>query len=164
MRNYLSSAFSLNMVSGDTVLRVSESSPDRVPEGAISCIGHESTAKVVSKMLDREVIAQRVAVSLEVGDAIYVVTLFNIDGSPYRAQEGVILGQDELQGLRLAIRRVVVIRPPSPLTIESTLERLIQEATGEQTSVALLGDEVSVNVSGRCFNDTFQMPPATTRL
>ena len=98
------------MVSGDTVVKISESSPDRVPEDATSCIGHESTAKAVSALLGREVPTSRVAVSLEPGDVIYVVTLFTADGKPYRAPEGVVLGQDELQALRLVIRRVQVCK------------------------------------------------------
>ena len=106
--NYVGNAFSLNMLSGDSVIKVSESSPDCVPVDAVSCIGHESTAKVVSQLLGREVPMNRVAVSLEAGDNIYVVTLSTSDGKPYRAPEGVILGQDDLAGLCLQIKRVHV--------------------------------------------------------
>lgn len=108
MKAYIGNAFSLNMVSGDTVFKATESSPDCVPMDVISCIGHESTAKVVSQLLGREIPMSRKAVSLEPGDDIYVVTLFELSGKPYRAPEGSVLGQEELSGLRLAIRKVHV--------------------------------------------------------
>ena len=111
MKTFIGNAFSLNMLSGDSMLSVSDSSPDGVPADAVSCIGHESTAKVVSQLLGREITMQRTAVSLEGGDRIYVVTLLTSDGKPYRAPEGVILGQDDLAALRLQIKRVVVAHP-----------------------------------------------------
>ena len=109
MKTFLSNAFSLNMLSGDGMLNVTESSPDGVPKDAISCIGHESTAVVAGALLGQDVAVNRVAVSLARGDVIYVITLFDSLGKPYRAPEGVTLGQDELLALRLVIRRVEVL-------------------------------------------------------
>ncbi len=115
MKTFIGNAFSINMLSGDSELIVTSSSPDRVPEDAVSCIGHESTAQVVSQLLGRTVPMNRVAVSLDKGDEIFVVALFTADGKPYRAPEGVILGQDDLSGLRLEIKRVRVHAPVAEL-------------------------------------------------
>lgn len=110
MKAYIGNAFSLNMVSGDAMLQVSEVSPAQVPPDAESCIGHESTAKVVSSLFDREVPMRRVPVSLKPGDRIYVVTLFQKDGkTPFRCEEGQVLGEVELRELVLAIRCVIVL-------------------------------------------------------
>jgi hypothetical protein len=109
MKAYLLNAFSLNMVSGDAMLKVTDVSPADVPETAISAIGHSETAQVVSEMLGRKVEANRVPVALETGDAAYVVTLFTKDGRPFRPPEGVVMTADELRELKLAIRRISVI-------------------------------------------------------
>jgi len=109
MKAYIGNAFSINMLAGDSTLMVSDSSPDRIPVDAISCIGHQSTATVVSELLGRDVPMRRIAVSLDKGDELYAITLFTSDGKPYRAPEGVVLGADDLAALRLRIKRVRVV-------------------------------------------------------
>lgn len=91
------------------MLKVSESSPNDVPADATSAIGHAETATVLSELLNREVRANRVALSLEKGDSAFVATLFTQEGRPFRPPEGVVLTADELRQLRVAIRRVDVL-------------------------------------------------------
>jgi hypothetical protein len=108
MKTFIVNAFSLNMVSGDTMLQVSDVSPETIPETAVSAIGHKETAEVASEMLGRPIKAERVAISLETGDCVYVLTLFGQDGRPFRPPEGRVLSADELRQLKIAIRRVEV--------------------------------------------------------
>lgn len=108
MKVFLTNAFSLNMVAGDAMLKVSEVSPCDLPE-FISAIGHESTAEIVELMINRPVEANRIAISLEKGDKAYVVTLFTNEGQPYRCPEGHLLSASELQSLQIVIRCVEVI-------------------------------------------------------
>jgi hypothetical protein len=140
VKTYIGNAFSLNMVSGDTMFKVKDVSPDSVPADAVSCIGHESTAKVVSQLLDREIPMSRNAVSLEQGDCIYVVTLYTQDGKPYRAPEGVILGADGLAQLRVLIKRVTVGGP--------TIEQVICTIEDLLPSVGVYGVSIDGTLAG----------------
>lgn len=71
---YLSNAFSMNMVSVEdfTLIRARKVTPADVPQNAISAIGHADTARVVSGILGYEVPANRINVSLEKDDVLFV--------------------------------------------------------------------------------------------
>ena len=71
--NYISNAFSLQMLpSLDMIASIVQINPDEVPADAVSAIGHSDTAAVVSKLLGREIPMNRVSISLEPGDVLYV--------------------------------------------------------------------------------------------
>lgn len=74
MTTYLSNAFSMNMVSVEdfTLIRARKVSPTDVPQNAISAIGHADTARIVSGILGYEVPANRMNVSLEKDDVLFV--------------------------------------------------------------------------------------------
>ncbi len=106
---YVANAFSMNMVRElPSTIHVDRCEAEDVPSDAVSCIGHESTAQVLSKLLGREVPARRMAVLLNKGDELYLVAMFDKNGRPFRPPEGVVLGVDDLEGLRLEWRRIVV--------------------------------------------------------
>ena len=69
---YVSNAFSLGMLKGNCNLSVEEISEevfDNVKDDCISCVGHEDTANIL------EVSFNRISVSLEKGDVLYVAQL-----------------------------------------------------------------------------------------
>jgi hypothetical protein len=73
-RIYLGNAFSLNMLdltTSATVL-VAEVDPEKIPEEAISVIGHEDTAKIFGEILKREVSHNRATLKLGLYDILYV--------------------------------------------------------------------------------------------
>ena len=74
MAIYLCNAFSMNMVSVEdfTLIRARKVTPADVPQNAISAIGHADTARVVSGILGYEVPANRMNVSLEKDDVLFV--------------------------------------------------------------------------------------------
>lgn len=109
MRSFIGNAFSPNMVGDGTVLRIDEASASDVPQDAESCVGHESTAAVLSDLLGRPVPARRVAVSLETGDRLFLVAIFDRNGKPFRPAEGQVLTADELGALELRLRVVSVL-------------------------------------------------------
>ena len=109
MKAWLTNAFSLNMVKGTAMLQVRDIPASEVPPEVVSAIGHKETAEVVSEMLGRLVEANRVAISLEVGDVAYVATLFTAEGRPFRPPEGVVLTADALRDLKIVIRSVTVV-------------------------------------------------------
>lgn len=71
---YLGNAFSLQMVDSQSYhLSVQEVTPVEVGSADfMSCIGHVDTAAVVSTIIGKEVPMNRVNVSLEKGDTLYV--------------------------------------------------------------------------------------------
>jgi hypothetical protein len=73
--NYLTNAFSIQMIQRDTCLSFKEISPKEIPEDIISAIGHPDTAAVVGNILEREVPCNRISISLSRGDALYVAQL-----------------------------------------------------------------------------------------
>ena len=111
--DYIGNAFSLNMIGNGTevVLRVTAQDKSDIPEDALSCIGHEATAKVVSRLLGREVPMNRVALSLGAGDELFVAALYEKDGRPFRAPEGRVLNEEELAELRIEFKRIQVLGP-----------------------------------------------------
>lgn len=77
MARYLGNAFALQMLNVFPAdIHVEEVKATEVPADAVSVIGHADTAAVVSNLLGREVIPNRVAISLEAGDELYVAQLF----------------------------------------------------------------------------------------
>lgn len=70
---YLGNAFSGQMISGDALIRKTRVTPEEVSQAEWeSCIGHPDTAVVVGGILGREVACQRVSISLNPGDVLYV--------------------------------------------------------------------------------------------
>jgi len=77
MAVYLGNAFSLQMLKAfPAQVSVEEVDAAEVPAEAVSVIGHADTAAVVSDILGRDVQPNRVAISLERGDELYVFQLF----------------------------------------------------------------------------------------
>ena len=73
---FLANAFSLQMLADEaSLITVLPCTPEDVPADAQSCIGHNDTAKVVSSILGREVPCQRINVTLNAGDVLYVAQL-----------------------------------------------------------------------------------------
>lgn len=71
---YISNAFSFNMVSVDNfmLVRAEKISCSDIPKDVVSAIGHADTARVVSGILGFEVACNRMQVSLEPGDILYL--------------------------------------------------------------------------------------------
>ena len=71
---YLGNAFSLQMVSGDVTVNIKTVDAAEVANTEFTyCIGHADTATVVSNLLGgKEVKCNRVNVTLEPGDILYV--------------------------------------------------------------------------------------------
>jgi uncharacterized protein YbcI len=95
---YLSNAFSLNMLSSNATLKVSEVADEKVKEllssdEFTSAVGHQSTADIMKDLIGVEVPANRVAIKLQKGDAILIFQLL------VRIEEGKILSKEELQKL-----------------------------------------------------------------
>jgi len=76
MAKYLGNAFSLQMLTAfPAQVSVEEIEPAEVPADAESVIGHADTAAVVSSILGREIPVNRVSISLNAGDELYVAQL-----------------------------------------------------------------------------------------
>lgn len=75
---YLGNAFSLQMLPSDGNVSVETVNADDIPMDVVSCIGHADTANVLSDMLGMEIHANRMSVTLNDGDVLYVAQL--IDG------------------------------------------------------------------------------------
>jgi hypothetical protein len=83
---YMVNSFSLNMISEkvkNPVILTREVASADVPDDVVSAIGHVDTAVVVSGLLGRAVPANRITVSLDEGDEIYVAQYYG-----HRLQEG----------------------------------------------------------------------------
>ena len=102
---YVANAFSLNMLKpiskfSEYVLLVKEVSENYVKKllsenEFISVIGHESTAKFLSKRLGIEIKANRVEIKLEPGDLLIVAQLCK------RLPEGEILSEKQLEQIHI---------------------------------------------------------------
>ena len=74
--NYLTNAFSLQMLPNvDMLASIVQIDPSEVPADVVSAIGHPDTAVVVSNILRREIPVNRVSISLQPGDVLYVAQL-----------------------------------------------------------------------------------------
>jgi hypothetical protein len=74
---YLANSFSIQMISEVDLANVTfvKVGPEMVPADAISCIGHADTAAVCSTILGRKIEANRVSITLNPGDVLYVAQL-----------------------------------------------------------------------------------------
>ena len=74
--NYISNAFSLQMLPAmDMIASIVQVEATEIPADVVSAIGHVDTAAVVSELLGREIPVNRVSISLEQGDILYVAQL-----------------------------------------------------------------------------------------
>ena len=71
---YISNAFSLNMLTVDdfSLVRIKKVSASEIPADVTSVIGHPDTASVVSNILGFETPYNRVSLTLESDDVLYV--------------------------------------------------------------------------------------------
>ena len=98
---YLANAFSLNMLDfnneNELTIKIEKKiSEEMVKEilskqNFVSAIGHESTARLISKKLGIEVPANRIQIKAKKGDKIVVLQLLQ------RLPEGKVLTEEELQ-------------------------------------------------------------------
>lgn len=73
---YISNAFSLQMLAEqDMLASIVQVKPEEIPADAVSAVGHADTAAVVSNILGREILVNRVSISLQPGDVLYVAQL-----------------------------------------------------------------------------------------
>lgn len=72
---YLGNAFSLQMLPSDGNVSVETVTEADIPSDVISCIGHEDTANVLSDILGMEVPVNRMSVTLNDGDVLYVAQI-----------------------------------------------------------------------------------------
>ena len=70
----MANAFSLGMLSpeGLQFLRVERIPVEKVPVDALSTVGHQDTAAMLSGILGRPVVMNRVTMALAPGDVVYV--------------------------------------------------------------------------------------------
>jgi len=105
---YLSNAFSLSMLTSDVLLRVKELSinevRDLLKESFMSAVGHESTAQLLSQLLDISVPVNRVSISLRPSDKLVVFQLLT------RLPEGKVLTLDELKQLKYKFYLVEIVQ------------------------------------------------------
>jgi hypothetical protein len=115
---YLTNSFTLSMLSpslleGGVLIKASPISLGEVKallkEGFVSAVGHESTARVLGRLLGVEVSFNRVQISVGEGDVIISFQFL------VRIPEGKILGDDEVLALyqegKIKFFRVEVILP-----------------------------------------------------
>jgi hypothetical protein len=118
MTVYLCNSFTLSMITPDildagVVIKASPISLEEVKalikEGFVSAVGHESTAKVLSKLLGTDVPFNRAQIAITGGDII-VSFQFMV-----RLPEGKVLGEDEVLALynegKIKFFRVEVVIP-----------------------------------------------------
>ena len=99
---YIGNAFSLSMVD-EGILKVKKISSEDAKklveevrkEGKeiISCVGHQSTAQILSEILGTQIPMNRIAIKLDKGDQLLVLQLKT------RLQEGKVLTKEEIENL-----------------------------------------------------------------
>lgn len=92
---YLSNAFSISMVAKHVTsyIRIEEISVDKFCEEArvaISAVGHESTANLITQICNVPIKVNRQPISLDAGDRLYVIQILE------RLPEGKVLSNVEL--------------------------------------------------------------------
>jgi hypothetical protein len=115
---YLCNSFTLSMIApslldGGVLIKASPISLGEVKallkEGFVSAVGHESTARLLGRLLGVEVPFNRVQISVEEGDVIISFQFL------VRLPEGKVLGDDEVLALyqegKIKFFRVEVILP-----------------------------------------------------
>lgn len=93
---YISNSFSLSMLQGIVPCSISvrEINVGEVKnKNLTSCVGHESTGKVLSQIFKREIPVNRVSLSLKKGDILVVAQVLE------RLQEGVVLNEEQVKQL-----------------------------------------------------------------
>ena len=97
---YIANAFALSMIDieeKETILRVKELSKEEVKailkEGFVSAIGHQSTAEILSQLLDIPIPFNRVQIKITPNDKLIVFQLLT------RLEEGKILSKEEISNL-----------------------------------------------------------------
>jgi hypothetical protein len=105
---FLSNAFSLSMLNlPEANLVVKEIPAEEVKrdlkDGFTSAVGHQSTAEILSTLLEISVATNRVSISLKKGDVLYVFQLLT------RLQEGQVLSADEIKNLPYKFFRVEIL-------------------------------------------------------
>jgi len=103
---YIANAFSLSMIQNlPAKLEVEEVSEEYVKiiaKRAVSAIGHEATASIVSERLGVQVPVNRVQIKLNEGDCVYVFQLLQ------RLPEGKVLSKEEISSIPAKWVRVYV--------------------------------------------------------
>ena len=107
-RLYIANAFSLGMLTSKTTyLMVKEVDIETVKamltQPFISAVGHESTARVLTKLLDVEIPFSRVPIKLQQRDKLVVFQLLT------RLEEGRVLSEEELKQLQYKFFVVEVV-------------------------------------------------------
>jgi Domain of unknown function (DUF1874). len=120
MKLYIANAFSLSMLTKPKVLlHVQEITVDEAQRlikniearsktsqaRIISAVGHESTARVLSTLLDYNIPMNRIPIQLETNDILLVFQLMQ------RLPEGAVLTEDELRLLQYKLYKVTVKEP-----------------------------------------------------
>jgi len=110
MALYISNAFSLGMLSNtNVILNVSELKDEEVKrliaDGFISCVGHQTTADLMSAVLGTKVPVNRVAISLNPNDTVIVMQLQS------RLPEGKVLDSEEIKSIQYKWLLVEIVDP-----------------------------------------------------
>ena len=109
-KRYILNGFSPNMIGQMDICTVVfyrakwDDVANAIKKGAISAIGHDSTAKIISTVVGHDVPANRVNVSLNKGDTGYIITL------PFRPVEGKVYTADEIKAAGVRITGFTVVR------------------------------------------------------
>jgi len=109
-KRYILNGFSPNMLGQMDICTVVfyratwDDVSDAVARGAISAIGHDSTAKIISTVIGQDVPVNRVNVSLDKGDTGFIITL------PFRPVEGKVYTADEIRAAGVRITGFTVVR------------------------------------------------------
>ena len=95
---YIANAFALSMIEEkEAILRIKEISKEEVKEilkeGFISAIGHQSTAEILSQLLDINIPFNRVQIKITPSDKLIVFQILT------RLEEGKILSKEEISKL-----------------------------------------------------------------
>ena len=72
---YLGNAFSLQMLPSDGNVSVETVTETDIPSDVVSCIGHADTANVLTDILGMEIPVNRMSVTLNEGDVLYVAQI-----------------------------------------------------------------------------------------
>ena len=72
---YLGNAFSLQMLPSDGSVSVETVTEADIPSDVVSCIGHADTANVLTDILGMEIPVNRMSVTLNEGDVLYVAQI-----------------------------------------------------------------------------------------
>ncbi len=109
MAVYLANAFSLGMIANlpTVLIRVTEIPIEVAREyakDAVSVVGHEATAVLLSQLLEWPVSVNRATIQLKPGDVLIVFQLLE------RLPEGKVLSEEELRKLKFKFFLVEVLR------------------------------------------------------